>query len=166
MEIKKIDLNSNDAASPSPVATSTPKSKSFTPLYVVIALVLGVSTGALIKNFKSGSGGGMSGVTSPEVGGSIQPGEVFGAKDDSVFADEATGILEAGGINGEGTHKLLRSGGVSKTAYLTSSVLDLDQFIGFKISIWGETFTGQQAGWLMDVGRVKVEELTPTPLDE
>ena len=166
MEIKKINLDSNDSSSPTPVTSSTPKTRSFTPLYIVIALVLGVSTGAIVKNLKSGSRNSMDGVSAPEAGVSIQPGEVFGAKDDSTFADEASGILEAGGINGEGTHKLLRTGGETKTAYLTSSVLDLDQFIGFKISVWGETFTGQQAGWLMDVGRVKVEELNPTPLDE
>jgi hypothetical protein len=28
-----------------------------------------------------------------------------------------------------------------------------------EVKIWGETFKGQQAGWLMDVGRVEVIEV-------
>ena len=164
MEIKKIDL---DQPSTSEVADlPTTKKKSLTPLFIVLAIVLGVSSGAVFKNLKGRSGSNMAGVNAPTAGISIKPGDVFGAKDENGFADEASGILEAGGINGEGTHKLIRSGGVSQTAYLTSSVLDLDQFVGFKITVWGETFSAQKAGWLMDVGRVKVEELEPTPLKE
>jgi hypothetical protein len=174
MEIKKIDLNSGDVASPvanRPVSSSpTPKkTKSFAPLFIILAIILGVSSGAILKNLKSGSasllGGSSNGVKTPGETSSIKPGEVFGAKDESDFPDEAIGILEEGGLDGEGTHKLLRSGGESKTAYLTSSVLDMDQFVGFKITVWGETFSAQKAGWLMDVGRVKVEELEPTPLE-
>ncbi len=68
------------------------------------------------------------------------------------------GTLEKGGIDGEGTHKLIREGGESQTAYLTSSIIDLDPLVGKKVQVWGETFKGQKAGWLMDVGRVKVLE--------
>ncbi len=98
--------------------------------------------------------------------GDIQVGQVFGIKDKNNFIDEASGILEKGGLDGEGTHKLLRSGGEKQTAYLMSSVLDLDDFLGYKITVWGETFSGQKAGWLMDVGKIKVEELNPTPFLE
>ena len=28
-----------------------------------------------------------------------------------------------------------------------------------EVQIWGETFKGQKAGWLMDVGRIKVIEV-------
>ena len=66
------------------------------------------------------------------------------------------GNLESGGINGEGTHKLIRPGGDSQTVYLTSSVLDLNQFVGKKVKVWGQTFSAKKAGWLMDVGRVEV----------
>jgi hypothetical protein len=176
MEIKKINLNGNNQASapstssqPSEGTTpSAPKSKFTNPLLFILIIGLGIASGAVLKGFigSPGSSSSRSGVESPEEGQAVQPGEVFGAKDASDFADEATGILEAGGINGEGTHKLIRSGGVSQIAYLTSSVLDLDEFEGFKITVWGETFTAQKAGWLMDVGRVKVEELNPTPLEE
>lgn len=72
------------------------------------------------------------------------------------FKDSAEGVIEKGGIDGEGTHKLQRSGGESQTAYLTSSVLDLDQFVGKKVRVWGETNKAQKAGWLMDVGRVEL----------
>jgi len=65
-------------------------------------------------------------------------------------------VIEKNGFDGEGTHKLLREGGESQTAYLTSSVLDLDLFVGHKVEIWGETFAAQKAGWLLDVGAVKV----------
>jgi len=68
----------------------------------------------------------------------------------------ATGVLKEGGVDGEGTHHLEREGGVSQNVYLTSSVLNLQQFVERKVQIWGETFTAQKAGWLMDVGKLKV----------
>lgn len=80
---------------------------------------------------------------------------IIGSADTKTFRDQAEGRLETGGINGEGTHKLLRSGGDSQTVYLTSSVLDLNEFVGKKVRVWGETHAGKKAGWLMDVGRVE-----------
>lgn len=93
----------------------------------------------------------------PESG--VKVGDIFGSADEKAFNTTATGVLDKGGINGEGTHKLVRPGGVSQTVYLTSSVIDLDQLVGHQVTIWGETFKGQKAGWLMDVGRAKVENL-------
>jgi hypothetical protein len=80
-----------------------------------------------------------------------------GVKDASTFRDTATGTLTEndGKITNEGTHILVR-GDVSQNAYLTSSVIDLSKYVGKKVQIWGETFKGQKAGWLMDVGRIKV----------
>ncbi len=83
---------------------------------------------------------------------------VVGSTDTKVFRDQAEGRLEVGGINGEGTHKLIRSGGESQTVYLISSVLDLNEFVGKKVRVWGETNAAQKAGWLMDVGRVETIE--------
>ncbi len=88
--------------------------------------------------------------------GQIKVGDVFGVKDEQTFKDSAEGYLEIGGIHGEGSHKIIRPGGVSQTVYLTSSITDLDQFDGMEVKIWGETFKGQKAGWLMDVGRIEV----------
>lgn len=85
-------------------------------------------------------------------------GREIGLKDEKTFRDKAEGVLEEGGIEGEGTHHLVRSGGPSQHVYLTSSVVDLDEFVGEKVEVWGETFKAEKAGWLMDVGRIKVLE--------
>ena len=76
----------------------------------------------------------------------------------AAMVNTATGTLEAGGLNGEGTHKLTRDGGPSQTVYLISSIVDLDQYVGKKVQVWGETIKAQRAPWLMDVGRLKLTE--------
>ena len=90
------------------------------------------------------------------IGGSDKT--VIGSTDTKTFRDSAEGELQSGGINGEGTHSLIRPGGESQTVTLTSSVMDLSQFEGKKVRVWGETFAGQSAGWFMDVGKVEVIE--------
>jgi hypothetical protein len=89
-------------------------------------------------------------------GNNVKAGDVFGSSDTETFKDSAQGYLEKGGLDGEGSHKLLRPGGDSQTVYLTSSVTDLDKLSGMEVKVWGETFKAQKAGWLMDVGRVEV----------
>jgi hypothetical protein len=79
-----------------------------------------------------------------------------GISDEKTFKDTAQGLLKEGGVNGEGTHHLERDGGPSQYVYLTSSVIDLDSFVGKNVQVWGETIKGAKAGWLMDVGKVKV----------
>ena len=86
----------------------------------------------------------------------IKNGDVFGVQNKDTFADSAQGYLEKGGVEGEGSHKLLREGGVSQTVALTSSVVDLDKLVGTEVKLWGETFKAEKAGWFMDVGRVEV----------
>lgn len=81
-----------------------------------------------------------------------------GITDESTFSDTAAGTLEEGGINGEGTHHLVRDGGPSQNVYLTSTVIDLESFKGKKVQVWGQTISAQKAGWLMDVGKIKVVE--------
>lgn len=87
----------------------------------------------------------------------VQTKNEEGVKDASTFKDTATGNLidNDGKITTEGTHILTR-GDASQNVYLTSSVIDLSKYIGKKVQVWGETFSGQKAGWLMDVGRIKV----------
>lgn len=87
----------------------------------------------------------------------VQRANEEGVKDASTFRDTTTGTLQVndGKITKEGTHVLVR-GDASQNAYLTSSVIDLDKYVGKKVQVWGETFKGQTAGWLMDVGRIKV----------
>lgn len=76
------------------------------------------------------------------------------------FRDKTEGIIQKNDKldkYAQGTHKLIRPGGESQTAYLTSSVLDLDQYVGKKVKVFGETFGSSQVGWLMDVGKVEVQ---------
>ncbi|EKE14131.1 MAG: hypothetical protein ACD_12C00663G0004 [uncultured bacterium] len=81
-----------------------------------------------------------------------------GIVDKKTFKDSVEGILREGGIDGEGNFHIERPGGVSQNAYLTSSTVDLSVYIGKKVKVWGQTFSGQKAGWLMDVGLVEVEK--------
>jgi len=134
------------------------KSKPKVVISIIGVIILGVITGYFVSG-----GNGMSGNNTNIQGGVVKDSEIqigaeFGGKDGASFTDQALGVIEAGGLGGEGTHKLLREGGVSQTVYLTSSTLDLEQFIGRKVQVWGETFKAQKAGWLMDVGRLKVLE--------
>jgi hypothetical protein len=99
--------------------------------------------------------------------GSVKVGDIFGIKDDSTFKDSAEGYLDEGDPDLEGSHRLVRPGGETQTVYLTSSVTDLDKFIGMQVQVKGETFKGQKVGWLMDVGQVEVLELdAEAPVEE
>ncbi len=93
-----------------------------------------------------------------EVKDGSQKGQVYGSSDEKSFKDSAEGTLEKGGVDGEGSHKLIRPGGDSQTVYITSSIINLDQFSGRKVKVWGQTYKAQKAGWLMDVGRVEIVE--------
>jgi hypothetical protein len=79
-----------------------------------------------------------------------------GVSDDSTFKDTAEGTLVDGGLDGDGMFHLERPGGASQNVYLTSTVIDLASFKGKKVQVWGQTMSGKKAGWLMDVGKIKV----------
>ncbi len=135
------------------------KAKPILIIVSLVAIIAGSATG--IGSYKLFNKSSQSAGTEQEdiqqvAGDSIKKGDVFGVHDEETFPNNAKGYLEAGGIDGEGSHKLLRPGGSSQTVYLTSSVTDLDKLVGMEIEVWGETYKGQQAGWLMDVGKVKV----------
>lgn len=123
-------------------------------LVSILVVLAGVGTGFLLFNV----GGGIVSDTISVAPGAKVTDETIGLEDERTFKDESTGKLEEGGIDGEGTHHLMRDGGPSQNVYLTSSVIDLDEFVGKKVQVWGETHKGQRAGWLMDVGRIKVIE--------
>lgn len=79
-------------------------------------------------------------------------------QDNQTFRDSAEGILEKNEISSQysqGTHKLVREGGSNQAVYLVSSVIDLDQYVGKRVKVWGETFQSTQVGWFMDVGKVE-----------
>ncbi|MFZ5933066.1 MAG: hypothetical protein ACOYT7_03270 [Patescibacteria group bacterium] len=121
-------------------------------LGAVLVVAAGVGTGWLL----SGKGK-IGGVKEVAPGAQSGPKEA-GIADEATFRDSAEGVLEEGGVNGEGTHRLTRPGGASQNVYLTSTVIDLSSFVGKKVKVWGETIAAKKAGWLMDIGKIKVIE--------
>lgn len=119
---------------------------------VLVVVLLGIYTGKMLSSRGVGNTA-PSGNTAP---GATESLNEAGIKNDEAFPDDATGKLEEGGINGEGTHHLTRDGGPDQNVYLSSTVIDLQSFVGKKVQVWGQTISGKQAGWLMDVGRIKV----------
>lgn len=125
--------------------------------FMVGAVILGVLSGIIFFT-QIGNRGVLSGGTK-SAGGVSSSGVTVGSKNTKVFSDCTKGQLEKndGKITTEGSHILVRPGGVSQTVYLTSSILDLNQFVGKQVEVCGETFKGQTAGWLMDAGRVTLK---------
>ena len=125
----------------------------FFVLVVMLALGLGVGYGAAVVSAKTGTS------VVPQALNPNAPakGKTYGNGDPSVFKDTAEGTLQNGGIDSEGQYHLVRPGGDSQNVYMTSSSVDLSQFVGKKVKVWGQTQDAQKAGWLMDVGKVEVE---------
>jgi len=118
---------------------------------VVLVILAGIGSGWLL------SGGRIAGTSTQNVPGAATGTKEAGLADEKTFRDSAEGTLEEGGIAGEGTHHLVRDGGPSQNVYLTSTVIDLQSFVGKKVQVWGETISARKAGWLMDVGKIKVQ---------
>ena len=138
--------------------TETKKSSSFPTKALAVLLVvavLGIGTGYGLTQISAGPGKKL--IPLPKVS-SVEKGKTYGASNTKAYPDTAEGKLEEGGIEGEGQYHLVRPGGDSQNVYMTSSTVDLSQFIGKKIKVWGATQTAQTAGWLMDVGKVEVLE--------
>ncbi len=135
---------------------SNPQKKNvFIPVLLVILVVLaGVGTGWFL------SGGALAGKTAIPRGenapGVEESNGEAGVSDESTFNNTAEGKLEKGGIEGDGTHRLIRGADPSKYIALTSTVIDLDSFVGKEVQIWGQTLAAQKAPWLMDVGKIKI----------
>lgn len=131
--------------------------KKVMPLLAIVAIVgAGVYSGLILHSLnksKTATSSGASG-SQEDLPKDVQESQA------KTFKDEAEGVIEKNDKMdkyAQGTHRLIRPGGDSQTAFLTSSVLDLDSFVGKKVKIFGETFGSLQVGWLMDVG--KVEEI-------
>ncbi len=116
---------------------------------IILVIGLGVTAGIVFSKLRPH----VAGASSQQ---SIQTANEVGSTDTKTFGDTATGELKEGGLGNDGTHQLIRDGGPSQTVYLISSVVDLDQFVGKKVQLWGQTIKAQKAPWLMDVGRVKI----------
>lgn len=135
-----------------PKSSSGSSGKFSVGIFIVIlfvALLLGGGAGYLGSTFGKPT---TIGVEEKGIGGVTKAG----VKDEKEFPDKVEGLLKEGGIDGEGNFHLERPGGISQNVYLTSSAVDLSQFVGKKVSVWGQTFEGEKAGWLMDVGYVEV----------
>ena len=169
VEVKPLDL-SNDASTPSKPTNVTPpsigmkqttssdnqltgKGKKKLVAWLGLIIILGIGTGyglSLIRQPKGVK------ELSRTIENGAEPGTSYGVQDETAFSDLAEGEIASGGIDGEGSHHLIREGGESQYVYLTSSIIDLDQFVGKKVKVWGQTFEAQKAGWLMDVGRLEI----------
>lgn len=128
--------------------------KRFLPIFIIgIIVVSGVFTGVVFSSRSKNAKLASAAIAEDEL--PEEQKQSF----NQTFRDSAEGVVEKNDIDkyAQGTHKLIRPGGESQTAFLTSSVLDLDQFVGKKVKVQGETYGSSQVGWLMDVG--KVEEI-------
>ena len=115
----------------------------------MLLVLLGIGTGYLLSHSTITGVGVKPGI--------VNTGKVSGSTDTTTFKDSAVGVLQKDGTDGEGTHQLIRDGGPSQTVTLMSSVVDLDQYVGKKVKVYGQTLAAQKAAWLMDVGRVELQ---------
>ncbi len=126
------------------------------PLIIIAVAIIasGIFTGYVL----AGSGGKSVSLQNKISGGKPTAQKIVGSKDEKTFKDSEEGVLREGGIDGEGTHHLERPGGPSQNIYLTSSLVPLDDYVGKKVKVWGQTFDPGAAGWFMDVGRLELLE--------
>lgn len=121
---------------------------------LVTSVILGTSAGYLLAKSNKSSGGTTNTVTT-EAPKTAQ-------QDTRTFRDFAEGLLQkrpAPKNNAEyieGTHMLVREGAVPVA--LTSSVVDLSEYEGKRVKVFGETQKAIKEGWLMDVGKVEVKK--------
>ncbi|MAG59857.1 hypothetical protein CMO96_03670 [Candidatus Woesebacteria bacterium] len=142
---------------PTPDQSSFAKAVLLPATAILGILLIGASTGWFLSS--GGEVRGLQDQVERAPGAEVSfGGKEVGLDDKETFRDNAEGILEKDGLDGEGTHHLVRDGGETQYVYLTSSVVDLSDFVGRKVEVWGETVSAQKVGWLMDVGRVKVLE--------
>jgi hypothetical protein len=128
-------------------------------LIAVGAIVLGVVTGygLAVTNSKAAKTGGLL-PNGQQASTSLTPAQ----QDTKTFKDFAEGVIQPkptpkdGEAYSEGTHVLVRQNAVPVA--LTSSVVDLSQYVGKKVKVYGETQKALKEGWLMDVGKVDVEQ--------
>lgn len=125
-------------------------SYTYVVVIILIAIVLGTAIGFSLTKIPNNSIKSASSLAKQNASG-----KTAGVANSKSFKDKAEGVLKEGGINGEGNFHLERPGGESQNVYLTSTTVDLSEYVNKKIRVYGETFKGQNAGWLMDVGMVE-----------
>lgn len=150
----EIQSQPNIAAVQQSVTNSLPKDRKMLGMVIalfVVAVIAGILTGKALATGGLNLGGSKS--VAP---GAVNSANEAGVSDTSTFKDTAQGVLKEGGANGEGDFHLERDGGPSQNVYLSSTVIDLQSFVGKKVQVWGQTLSAKKAGWLMDVGKIKV----------
>lgn len=80
------------------------KWNNFMLIIYVVLILMGIGTAYLLSKNMAGS---KITLTKPMV---IKTSTVEGSTDTTTFKDSAEGVLEKGGSNGEGSHKLIREG--------------------------------------------------------
>lgn len=157
-----MDETQDQTSSPIPGLRRVPIKAKFNlptkavPIIIIVAvLAAGIFSGLVLSSRNK--------IQSSQVKSAIQESNLTPEQKTSfnqTFRDSAEGVIQKNDKldkYAQGTHKLIRPGGEDQTAFLTSSVLDLDQYIGKKVKVFGETFGSSQVGWLMDVGKVEVQ---------
>ncbi len=124
---------------------------------LVSSIVLGIGAGYILA---SGKTTGSLTTTTSDGKNTTSGAPKTAAQDKSTFRDFAEGTIEKReapkeGEYTEGTHVLVRTGAVPVA--LTSSVVDLSEYEGKKVVVYGETQKAIKAGWLMDVGLVETK---------
>lgn len=144
-----------DAQTPSPAKPLLTDNNRLFLGILLASLILGAASGYLLAQ---------TGPTPSKLitgGSKAQPPPKTAQSDTKTFRDFAEGTIqkreEPKDLKEyvEGTHLLIRDG--TPPVALTSSVLDLSQYEGKKIKVFGETQKAIKEGWLMDVGRVEVQ---------
>ena len=127
----------------------------FNRLLTIILLVsaaLGIGSGIILGTKQS--------PTSSKVATILNTQPKTAQQDNKTFRDFAEGKIQVKPTPknpseySEGTHLLQRDNGYPVA--LTSSVVDLSQYEGKNVKVFGETQKALKEGWLMDVGKVEV----------
>jgi hypothetical protein len=128
----------------------------------ICVIIAGIATG-LGASYVGGRGPNTAGKTNASgtktMSGSSDVIESAGIADKEAFSDKAEGTLKEKTEKDfleEGSYKLIRPGGESQTVHLTSSTVDMSEFVNKKVRVYGETFASEKVGWLMDVGFIEV----------
>lgn len=137
-----------------PLSSTPSAGQSTVPTWLAIALLV---VSGLVGGFGGWALAGSKKSSSDVPTQAEKTGKSAGIKDAKRFPDSAVGILKEGGVDGEGNFHLQRPGGESQNVYLTSSIVDLSEYLNKKIKVNGQTFESQKAGWLMDVGYIELQ---------
>jgi len=137
-------------------------------LIILLIIFAGGATGYLLSKSKMANSIKGS-ITNSNTSGSVNSTsnvKEAGNNNPTVYKDKSQGRLEVNDNQNipDGSHKLIRQGGDNQTVYLVSTVVDLNQFVDKCVEVSGETFSSQKAGWLMDIGYIKVLDSCPSGL--